>query len=46
MARQEVAVALDVLRSRIPDLRLADGFEPTYAASFFFRSPENVLAVW
>lgn len=46
MARQEVAVALDVLRSRIPDLRLADGFTPSYAASFFFRSPESVLAVW
>jgi cytochrome P450 len=46
MARQEVLVALEVLRNRLPHLRLAPGFQPTYAASYFFRSPERVLAVW
>ena len=46
MARQEVFVALQVLRSRLPRLQLAPDYQPTYAASYFFRSPERVLAVW
>ena len=46
MARQEVFVALQVLRSRLPQLQLASDYQPTYAASYFFRSPEQVLAVW
>ena len=46
LARQEVLTVLTVLRDRIPELRLAAGYEPTYEPTYFFRSPQRVDVVW
>ncbi len=46
MARAEIRVALETLVHRLPGLRLADGFEPTYIASYFFRGLESLDVTW
>ncbi|GEL24218.1 hypothetical protein PSU4_31720 [Pseudonocardia sulfidoxydans NBRC 16205] len=46
MARAEIRVALETLFHRLPDVRLTDGFEPTYIASFFFRGLESLQVSW
>lgn len=42
LARAEIRVAVETLFTRLPDLRLADGYEPTYIASYFFRGLESL----
>jgi cytochrome P450 len=46
MARAEIRVALETLLHRLPGLRLADGYEPTYIASYFFRGLERLDVTW
>lgn len=46
MARAEIRVALEHLMHRLPDLRLAAGYEPTYIASYFFRGLESLHVTW
>ncbi|MGD9526500.1 cytochrome P450 [Pseudonocardia sp.] len=46
MARAEIRVALETLIRRLPELRLADGYEPTYIASYFFRGLERLDVRW
>lgn len=46
MARAEIRVALETLIERLPGLRLADGFEPIYIASYFFRGLESLDVTW
>ncbi len=46
MARAEIRVALETLIHRLPALRLADGYEPTYIASYFFRGLEALRVTW
>jgi cytochrome P450 len=46
MARAEIRVALETLIHRLPGLRLADGYEPTYIASYFFRGLESLDVTW
>lgn len=46
MTRAEIRVALETLLARLPGLRLADGYEPTYIASYFFRGLESLQVSW
>jgi cytochrome P450 len=46
LARAEIRVALETLFGRLPELRLADGYEPTYIASYFFRGLESLRVSW
>lgn len=46
MARTQIRVALETLIQRLPGLRLADDYEPTYIASYYFRSLESLRVVW
>lgn len=46
MALAEIRVALEHLFARLPDLRLADGYEPLYIASYFFRGLERLDVTW
>jgi cytochrome P450 len=46
MALAEIRVALEHLFKRRPDMRLADGYEPLYIASFFFRGLERLDVSW
>jgi cytochrome P450 len=46
MARAEIRVALETLLRRLPGLRLADGYEPVYIASYFFRGLESLEVTW
>lgn len=46
MARAEIRVALETLIHRLPAMRLAEGYEPTYIASYFFRGLESLDVVW
>lgn len=46
MARAEIRVALETLLARLPGLRLADGYAPTYIASYFFRGLERLDVTW
>jgi cytochrome P450 len=46
MARAEIRVALETLLRKLPGLRLADGYEPTYIASYFFRGLESLHITW
>ena len=46
MARAEIRVALETLIRRLPGLRLADGYQPTYIASYFFRGLESLDVTW
>lgn len=46
MARAEIRVALETLVHRLPGMRLSDGFEPTYIASYFFRGLESLHVAW
>ena len=46
MARAEIRVALETLLRRLPGLRLADQYEPTYIASYFFRGLERLDVTW
>lgn len=45
LARAEIRVAVETLLTRLPALRLADGYEPTYIASYFFRGLESLDVV-
>lgn len=46
LARLEARVALEVLRKRLPGLRLPEGFVPQYASNFFMRGPASLPLVW
>jgi cytochrome P450 len=46
MARAEIRVALETLIRRLPGLRLADGYQSTYIASYFFRGLESLDVTW
>jgi cytochrome P450 len=46
MARAEIRVALEHIVSRLPGMRLADGYEPVYIASYFFRGLESLDVTW
>lgn len=46
LARAEIRVALRALFDRFPDLRLAEDWEPTYIASYFFRGLESLRVTW
>jgi cytochrome P450 len=46
MARAEIRVALETLLRKLPGLRLADGYEPSYIASYFFRGLESLDITW
>jgi cytochrome P450 len=46
MALAEIRVALEHLFARLPGLRLADGYEPVYIASYFFRGLERLDVTW
>jgi hypothetical protein len=46
LARLEARVALEVLRDRLPHLRLAPGFQPEYEPSFYFRALKRLDLVW
>ena len=46
LARLEARVALEVLRERLPHLRLAPGFIPEYEPNFFFRALKKLELVW
>ena len=46
MARAEIRVALETLIRRLPGLRLADGYQPVYIASYFFRGLESLVVTW
>jgi cytochrome P450 len=46
MARAEIRVALETLIQRLPGLRLAEGYVPTYIASYFFRGLESLDVTW
>ena len=46
LARAEIRVALETLIRRLPGLRLADGYQPTYIASYFFRGLEALDVAW
>ncbi len=44
-ARHQIRIALEVLLERIPQLRLPDGFVPTFVG-WEFRAPTALPAVW
>lgn len=46
LARAEVRTAIEVLQRRIPGITLAPDYEPTYEASYFFRSLERLDVMW
>lgn len=46
MALAEIRVALEHLFKRLPGMSLADGYEPLYIASFFFRGLERLDVTW
>ncbi|TDV48667.1 cytochrome P450 [Actinophytocola oryzae] len=46
VARAEIQVALRTLFGRLPGLRLADGFEPTYRAIHLVRGLESLRVQW
>ncbi|PXY27670.1 cytochrome P450 [Prauserella muralis] len=46
LARAEIRVALQTLFDQLPGLRLAEDYEPTYIASYFFRGLESLRVVW
>ncbi|MCT2587092.1 cytochrome P450 [Actinophytocola gossypii] len=46
LARAEIRVAVQTLFERLPELSLADGYEPTYIASYFFRGLESLKVSW
>jgi cytochrome P450 len=46
LARTEVRVAIETLLDRLPTLRLAKGYAPTYIASYFFRGLERLDVTW
>lgn len=46
LARMEGRIALEVLRQRLPGLRLCEGYVPEYAPSFFFRGLRDLPLQW
>lgn len=46
MALAEIRVALEHLFARLPGVRLAEGYEPLYIASYFFRGLERLDVTW
>ncbi len=46
MARAEIRVALETLMQRLPELRLVDGYQPRYIASYFFRGLASLDVTW
>ena len=46
LARLEARIALDVLARRLPDLRVPDGFTPTYQPHPFLRGMAELPVLW
>jgi cytochrome P450 len=46
LARLESRVALEVVRERLPNLRLAPDYTLSYEPSLFFRNPCEILVEW
>lgn len=46
LARTEIRIALETLLQRLPGLRLAPNYQPTYIASYFFRGLESLRVLW
>jgi cytochrome P450 len=46
LARAEAATAIEVLRTRLPQMHLAPHYTPSYEASYFFRSLERLEVTW
>lgn len=46
LARTEARLAVEVLTRRLPELALADGYEPSYVGNFFFRGLERLDVTW
>ncbi len=46
LARLEARIALEVLTTRLPGLRLAEGFTPTYQPHPFLRGMAELPVVW
>ena len=46
VARAEIRVALETLLTTRPGIALAEGYEPTYIASYLFRGLERLDVVW
>ncbi len=46
LARLEIRVVIEVLIERLPNLRLAPGFVPEYAPSFFVRCISQLPMLW
>lgn len=46
LARLEARIALEVLTTRLPGLRLADGYTPTYQPHPFLRGMAELPVVW
>lgn len=46
LARLETRVALEVLRERLPGLRIRPGFVPEYAPDFYFRFLKHLQLEW
>jgi cytochrome P450 len=46
LGRLEARIALEVLRERLPNLRLTPGFVPAYAPNFLFRALAQLPLVW
>lgn len=46
LARTEVRIAVETLTRRLPELRLADGYEPRYIPNPFFRGLAALDVAW
>jgi cytochrome P450 len=46
LARLEGRIALEELMTKLPNLRLADGFKLEYPLNFFFRGPKELPLQW
>ena len=46
LARLEARIALEVLTTRLPGLRLAEGYTPTYQPHPFLRGMAELPVTW
>src|SRR4029079_5934851 len=46
LARLEGRIALEELMTKLPNLRLAEGFKLSYPLNFFFRGPKELPIAW
>ena len=46
LARLEASIAVETLLRRLPDLRLAEGYEPAYFPSFVLRGLRSLEIAW